>query len=76
MHTSRRELSTGNPWRKTVLRKSRIYGLVEIRKLKRCPGIRRMLFTKEMLDDCAIGRFRTPVQGETRRKKAKKEVSR
>jgi hypothetical protein len=33
-----------------------IYGRVERGTLERCPGSRRLLFTKEMLDDSVMGR--------------------
>jgi hypothetical protein len=35
-----------------------IYGRVERGRLERCPGVRDYLFTKEMLDDSAMGRFK------------------
>ena len=37
-----------------------IYGRIERGQLKRCPGVREYLFTREMLDDSMMGRVQTP----------------
>jgi len=39
-----------------------IYGRVERHQLERCPGSREYLFTKEMLDDSAMGRVEKPIR--------------
>ena len=39
-----------------------IYGLVERGQLKRCPGPKRYLFTREMLDDYVLGQGLRPTK--------------
>ena len=44
-----------------------IYGRVERGQLERCPGPQEYLFTKEMLDDYVMGRWKKPVSRRKRR---------